>query len=104
MEFSAITDTHLNLIAQFDRVDHPAHGRAGGGAGAAGLVHLASGKKLNGKGRQTIPAGDRLVIDLPGGGGYGDPNERPLSEIAEDVKQEVISAASARRDYPQFEG
>ena len=104
VEFSAITDTHLNLIAQFDRVDHPAQGRAGGGAGAAGLVHLASGKKLNGKGRQTIPAGDRLVIDLPGGGGYGDPNERPLSEIAEDVKQEVISATSARRDYPQFEG
>ncbi|MBT8418117.1 MAG: hydantoinase B/oxoprolinase family protein [Silicimonas sp.] len=104
VEFSAITDTHLNLIAQFDRVDHPAQGRAGGSAGAAGLVNLASGKKLNGKGRQTIPAGDRLVIDLPGGGGYGDPRERPITEIAKDVKRGVVSTAAAKRDYPQFEG
>lgn len=104
VEFSAISDTHLNLIAQFDRVDHPAQGRAGGCAGAAGLVKLASGKRLNGKGRQIIPSGDRLVIDLPGGGGYGDPLERPTSEIADDVKQGFVSTTEARRDYPQFKG
>ena len=104
VEFSAISDTHLYLIAQFDRVDHPAQGRAGGRAGAAGIVKLASGKRLNGKGRQVIPAGERLVIDLPGGGGYGDPSERSQSEIADDVKRGIVSAANARRDYPQFEG
>ena len=57
----------------FDRIDHPARGRAGGKPGQAGRVALASGKKLRGKGKQIIPAGDRLVMELPGGGGLGEP-------------------------------
>ena len=55
----------------FDRIDHAARGRSGGEPGQAGRVILASGKKLRGKGKQVIPAGDRLVMELPGGGGLG---------------------------------
>ena len=55
----------------FDRIDHPARGRAGGEPGQAGRVMLASGRKLRGKGKQIIPAGDRLLLELPGGGGLG---------------------------------
>jgi len=42
-----------------------------GAPGAAGRIALASGKVLKGKGKQIVPAGDRLVLELPGGGGLG---------------------------------
>jgi N-methylhydantoinase B len=59
------------VFAMFDRIEHPARGRAGGGAGAPGGVRLASGRRLKGKGKQIVPAGDRLILELPGGGGLG---------------------------------
>ena len=60
------------LLALFDRIDHPARGRGGGGPGAAGRVALAGGRTLKGKGKQIVPAGERLVLELPGGGGLGE--------------------------------
>jgi 5-oxoprolinase (ATP-hydrolysing) len=59
------------VFALFDRIDHPARGRDGGVAGAPGRVSLASGTALRGMGKQVVPAGDRLVLELPGGGGLG---------------------------------
>ena len=59
------------VFALFDRIDHPARGRAGGAPGAAGRIALASGQVLRGKGKQIVPAGERLVLELPGGGGLG---------------------------------
>ncbi|MFY9316237.1 MAG: hydantoinase B/oxoprolinase family protein [Burkholderiales bacterium] len=57
--------------ATFERRHHPARGRAGGGNGRVGRVELASGKVLPGKETYVVPAGDRLVAEMPGGGGYG---------------------------------
>ena len=34
---------------------------------------------LKGKGKQVIPADDSLVLELPGGGGLGEPQERDES-------------------------
>lgn len=61
------------VFALFDRIDHPARGRQGGLSGAAGGLSLASGRKLKGKGKQIVPPGDRLIMELPGGGGLGAP-------------------------------
>jgi len=55
----------------FDRIDNPARGRDGGDPGASGKVSLRSGNLLKGKGKQIVPAGDMLVMELPGGGGLG---------------------------------
>ena len=59
------------VFCLFDRIDHAARGRSGGEPGQPGRVTLASGKKLRGKGKQVVPAGDRLLMELPGGGGLG---------------------------------
>lgn len=59
--------------ATFDRIRHPARGRDGGAAGAPGRAALGSGADLNGKGVHVIPRGDSLVVELPGGGGFGQP-------------------------------
>ena len=61
----------MELLAAFDRIDHPPRGRAGGGNGANGSVSLSDGTKLRGKGTQEIPAGKRLCLETPGGGGFG---------------------------------
>ena len=57
--------------ATVERRHHPARGRAGGGDGRVARVALASGKVLPGKETYVVPAGDRLIAEMPGGGGYG---------------------------------
>ncbi|MCC7425740.1 MAG: hydantoinase B/oxoprolinase family protein [Alphaproteobacteria bacterium] len=78
------------VSAMFERVQFPALGRKGGGAGAAGTVALASGVQLRGKGLQQVPAGERLVLGTPGGAGYGPPQDRPAEAIARDRKAGLI--------------
>lgn len=83
----------FELLAAFDRINHPARGRDGGKDGAAGVLQLKSGTKLKGKGFQTIPAGDRLVLMTPGGGGVGAPKERPADALAKDRRDGLVTAA-----------
>jgi len=46
-----------------------------------------------------LVAGDVVRISTPGGGGYGDPLDRPPDRVAQDVKAGYYSAESAARDY-----
>jgi len=82
----------FEILAAFDRIEHPPRGRDGGKDGAAGYVGLKSGKKLKGKGFQEIPAGDRLVVLTPGGAGIGDPAQRDPALVASDVEDELTMA------------
>ncbi len=59
------------VFALFDRIENPARGREGGAAGLAGRAYLSDGTKLKGKGKQIIPPGRSLIMELPGGGGLG---------------------------------
>jgi len=38
---------------------------------------------MRNKGFQTIPAGERLIIEMPGGGGVGDAAERDTADEGE---------------------
>ena len=84
----------------FDRLRNPAAGRGGGRAGAPGAVQLASGRALETKSVHVVPPGDRLVLDLPGGGGMGDPSKRNPQRIEADVAAGLVSPDRAARDYP----
>jgi len=99
MEFENGEHAPMILGATFDRIEHPARGSAGGRAGAGGRVRLRSGKELAGKGRQVVPAGDRLIVETPGGGGIGDPGARERSSIARDLTDELITPEHARELY-----
>ncbi len=91
IEVSSAIHEDFELLAAFDRIDHPPRGRAGGQAGAGGQVSLSSGKTLAGKGGQIVPAGERLVIKTPGGGGHGDPASRDESSIRDDTEKGLTS-------------
>jgi N-methylhydantoinase B len=83
----------------FDRLRNPASGRSGGRPGRHGAARLASGTELATKAVHTIPPGDRIVLELPGGGGVGDPAQRAKSRLDADVAAGLVSAAGAARDY-----
>jgi N-methylhydantoinase B len=78
---------------------HPARGALGGQAGAGGALGLASGPSLRAKGRQLVPAGERLVVHTPGGGGLGDPARRDAARVERDVRYGLVSAEQAGSAY-----
>ena len=99
MEITSREDAPFGIFASFERVVYPARGRDGGGPGGNGRLWLESGEELRSKGFQTIPAGGRLIVEMPGGGGYGDPMTRDPEEVATDVRLGLVSAEAAETDY-----
>ena len=99
MEIAAVDGHEFDFSAMFDRVNHPARGREGGRDGGPTSITLDDGTILRGKGRQSIPFGRRVMLALPGGGGYGDPRHRDPALVRRDVAAGYISPQSAMRDY-----
>jgi N-methylhydantoinase B len=48
---------------------------------------------------ETVKPGERAANMNPGGGGYGNPFERPVEKVAWDVKNGLVSVEGARIDY-----
>ncbi len=99
MEISTKGELAFAVNASFDRIAHAPKGREGGLNGGAGVVKQKSGKTLRTKGYQVIPDGDRLILELPGGAGMGDPTTRDPALVARDVRDGLVSAENARVLY-----
>ena len=99
MEIESAENAPFSVYAMFERIRHPARGRNGGHDGAPGCVSLVSGETLRGKGQQTIAPGERLRLELPGGGGFGDPQDRDPEKVRADVRDELVSVEEAERAY-----
>jgi N-methylhydantoinase B len=91
------------LTHRGERFYSSAPGLAGGEAGAPsrGVVIRADGSEepIPSKRVCELRAGDRLVIESAGGGGYGDRHRRPMSAVRSDVEDRKISRAHARAAY-----
>jgi N-methylhydantoinase B len=48
---------------------------------------------------ETIQPGERAANINPGGGGFGNPFDRDVARVVEDVKNGLVSLEGARRDY-----
>jgi N-methylhydantoinase B len=99
IELGGADNMPVAMLCNFERINNPARGRDGGGLGAPGQVTLVSGKPIRSKGRQTISGGDFIRLELPGGGGFGDPAARDPDQVALDVADGLITAETAQRDY-----
>lgn len=91
IEIAPAEGHEFDFSAMFDRIATPARGRDGGEDGAPGSAKLDDGTKLRPKGWQHVPAGRRLVLELPGGGGFGNPAERPAEAKAEDLSKGYVT-------------
>ena len=93
-------DAPFTLFASFDRIHYPPRGREGGKNGALGSVEfLNTGETRPGKGSQEVPAGEKLVLSMPGGGGYGRPEERDPEAVRRDVRAGYVSTEQAVSGY-----
>ncbi len=99
MEIEHAQGAPFAISSMFDRVIHPPRGRDGGGSGAVGTIGLQSGHVLNGKGRQTVPSGERLVLQMPGGGGLGEATARDPAAISRDVANGLVTVEAALDHY-----
>ncbi len=99
MEVGAQEGHEFDIQAMFDRIEHPARGRRGGGAGAPTTIVQDDGTAMNGKGKQFVAHGRRVMMAFPGGAGYGDPSQRSIDLVKRDLARGYISAATAANDY-----
>jgi N-methylhydantoinase B len=82
-----------------DRTKYPALGLLGGQPGAPGEVALGDGTQLHAKSLVDLGAGDVVHVNLPGGGGYGNPLQREVQRVLWDVIEGYITPEEAEQNY-----
>jgi N-methylhydantoinase B len=83
---------------------YPMPGICGGGDGSPNEMIIRYGSDDEFKVQHTadwvpIHAGERIMYDYGGGGGWGDPLERDPQAVLDDVIDEYVSIEGASRDY-----
>ncbi len=100
IEIGARAHETLSLsAAAFERLTTGPAGRQGGHDGAAGRVTITDGTEITDKGIYDIPAGERLILQTPGGGGFGIPADRDRDVVARDLSDGLISTEAATSLY-----
>lgn len=99
IEITPSGDDPILVFLSVERMKHPAKGRAGGHQGAAGKIMMSNGKTIPGKGEFRIDAGETMIVQTPGGGGYGDPVKRQKTAIEADLQSEKVSREFVKTYY-----
>ena len=96
-------DGEVRFTHRGERHYHAAQGSQGGGAGAFAVSTIVrrdgSEETIRSKLLTTLTAGDRLVVQTAGGGGYGLPAERDREAVQRDVDNGKVSAQAAATLY-----
>jgi N-methylhydantoinase B len=102
-DYRAAVDGGITITATFGRHKYLPWGTAGGRDGSRNAVHLhhADGREVVvGKcARYFLARGEVARLITGTGGGWGDPLERPVEEVVEDVKDGYVTLDQAARDY-----
>ncbi|MBN2124022.1 MAG: hydantoinase B/oxoprolinase family protein [Deltaproteobacteria bacterium] len=101
--FRAPDDAHgplapVNLGIQSGRFRYPPEGLFGGKPGSRARF-LINERPGNPYGLTQFGPGDVVVMDAAGGGGYGDPLDREVELVENDVKDGYVTPDSAREEY-----
>lgn len=101
--FTAWSEITTSVLG--DRVDHVPFGVNGGGAAAPNEVKFRTDNAvwvppLRSKYEKLIlQPGDSVLVSSPGGGGFGDPLDRPVDMVQHDLNQGAISRQVAENIY-----
>ncbi|WP_281995176.1 hydantoinase B/oxoprolinase family protein [Ruegeria faecimaris] len=100
IEMRSAVDEDFMLFLSVERVLNPARGRFGAANGAPGRIRIGQeGPDLPGKGEVRVKAGETLIFETPGGGGFGNPQDRPREDVQRDLEEGLISRKVAREVY-----
>lgn len=99
-----VTSPNPAIIAGlFERIKFPAMGRQRGGEGKVGVFKIRDKdgieRKPHAKSKHILAPGDTVILNLPGGGGYGPASERDPEAVLHDVIKGYVSVESAKEDY-----
>jgi N-methylhydantoinase B len=99
-EYEVLADD-VSFTHRGERHFSVAPGLAGGLAGACArsVIVRADGREevIPSKALTVLNKGDRIIVETPGGGGYGDPKRRQA--VADDIANGKVSPAAARTLY-----
>ena len=99
--YEVLASAKLNRRA--DRVKLPSLGSDGGSPGRTGEFALHPGtvreEHFGGSGFYDLEAGDTFAVAGSGAGGYGDPFERDVEAVLEDVRAGWVTVESAASAY-----
>jgi N-methylhydantoinase B len=102
MQVRNLVEGHWNF-EQTRRTKCPPWGLWDGTPGESGgyLLRMPDEKEFKFKvgARLPVPAGAATIVRTGGGGGWGDPCERSVEKVVEDVREELISREAARDLY-----
>ena len=98
-EIGYLGNASWGISALVDRTHFPANGLEGGGYGAAGEYLVNNTIRPQPKALYPLAPGDRVQLNLPGGGGYGNPFQRPVELVFGDVVNGYVSLEAAEREY-----
>ena len=96
--FEALKD-NVRIALYSDRFRRQPEGLFGAGPGSTGSCLVRRGSEiipLKSKDAFDLKRGDIVVLSLGGGGGYGNPAERPDTQIQSDLADGIISTEKAR--------
>ena len=82
--FKIIGKEPINISILTEKTKTEPHGICGGKNGSRGAIRIVPERFIPPKGLTKLYPGDELILDLPGGGGYGNPAERNPDAIARD--------------------
>ena len=98
-----VLDHKARASACLERTKSAPFGLSGGKPGLAAKIwtEAPNGDKgiAPGKGGFDVPNGGQIHLRVPGSGGFGDPSERDINAIKEDVLDGYISEEAAETHY-----
>jgi N-methylhydantoinase B len=89
------TERPYRFSPLLDRIHFAPKGYDGGADGALATVSLSTGEVITRKGTRDLDPGTEILLNLPGGGGLGDPTERDPHQIERDIRRQVVTPAAA---------
>lgn len=101
-EYEFLKD-NVDMTVYSDRFKYPARGSHGGHDGAPAFLTIyrkdGTIEHMRPKGHAILNAGDRMIMGLGGGAGYGNPMERPIALVEKDIRQKKITLEKAKELY-----
>jgi N-methylhydantoinase B len=97
-EMRCLSGSSWEISAMIDRVQYPGFGLLGGSPGACGEFKV-DGSSMPPKALVQIPPSAHVELNLPGGGGYGNPFARPAEKVLDDVVKGYVSLEAAAEHY-----
>jgi N-methylhydantoinase B len=97
-EMRCLSGRPWEVSAMADRIRFPGPGIEGGADGACGEF-LLNGNPMPAKSLLPLDPDARVQLNLPGGGGYGNPMDRAAQDVFSDVVNGYVSIEAAEKLY-----